>query len=98
MHDPSSLLAKVLKGPYFKNSDIMSADIGNNPSFLWRLLLWGRDLLAKGLCWKVGDDCNIYAFSDSWILSLPNFKCFPKPRESQMMNVSNFIHHVGCWN
>lgn len=46
IHDPNSLMAKVLKGWYFKHSDIMKADLGNNPSFVWRSLLWGRDLPA----------------------------------------------------
>lgn len=76
----------------------MKAEVGINPSYIWRSLVWGRDLLAKGLCWRVGNGQNIYAFSDSWILSLPQFKCLRKPLDSQMMSVSNFILPSGYWN
>lgn len=51
---PNSLIARILKARYFKNSDIMLAKTGSNPSYIWRSLLWSRDLLKKGLCWKVG--------------------------------------------
>lgn len=52
IQDTKSLMAKVLKSRYFKNSHIMKAEVGNNPYFIWRSLLWGRDLLAKRLCLK----------------------------------------------
>lgn len=45
VQNPTSLAAKVLKGRYFRHGDIMNAGIGNNPSFIWRSLIWSRKLL-----------------------------------------------------
>lgn len=44
---PNALMAKVIKARYFKHSDIMAADLGTNPSFVWRSLLWGCGLINK---------------------------------------------------
>lgn len=68
---PNSLLARVLKSKYFKNSDIMQAVLGANPSYVWRSILWSRDLIRGGLCWRVGNGQHIQALTDPWITSIP---------------------------
>lgn len=41
---------------------------------------------------------NIFAFTDSWISSVPKYKCLHKPLDLQKMSVSNFIFPSGNWN
>lgn len=65
--NPNSLVTKIFKARYFKHSDIMEASIGSNPSFIWRSLCWGRNVLNNGLLWKVGTRANIRARKDAWI-------------------------------
>lgn len=48
--DQNYLVARVLKGKYFKNSSFRA---GWRPSFVWRSILWGRDLLCKGIRWRL---------------------------------------------
>lgn len=43
------LVIRVFKAKYFKNLDIMDASMGVNPSYIWRSLLWSRDILQKGI-------------------------------------------------
>uniref|UniRef100_A0A803PZ76 Reverse transcriptase domain-containing protein n=1 Tax=Cannabis sativa TaxID=3483 RepID=A0A803PZ76_CANSA len=54
MQNPTSLLGRILKARYFPHSSILEAVLGHSPSFSWRSILWGRDLMASGLIWKVG--------------------------------------------
>lgn len=49
IHNPASLVAKVLKDRYFPNHSFLQAQMGNNPSYIWRSFLWGRELLSLGL-------------------------------------------------
>lgn len=47
LNNESSLVFKVLKTPYFSTCSILHAELGNNPSFIWRSLLASQDLIRK---------------------------------------------------
>ena len=49
---PQSLFYRVFKARYFPSCNILEASLGSNPSFLWRSLLLGRDVVKKGLQWN----------------------------------------------
>ncbi|KFK27798.1 hypothetical protein AALP_AA8G430800 [Arabis alpina] len=69
--NPSSLVAQLLKGRYFPATNIMEAGNGSKPSYIWRSLLDGRELVKKGLRCLVGDGANIRAFQDNWLDTHP---------------------------
>ncbi|XP_073051686.1 uncharacterized mitochondrial protein AtMg00310-like [Primulina eburnea] len=62
-----SMVVRVLKARYFKHQDIMKATIESNPSFIWRSLLWSRQLIEKGLSWRVGNGQKIQTFRPSLV-------------------------------
>lgn len=96
---PDSFVARVLKGKYFANSNVLQASVGNKPSFVWRSLMWGRDLLCKGLRLRIGSGLLTSVFDDPWI---PSDFCFRtitlKPIFGGDMKVHEFIGADGCWN
>jgi hypothetical protein len=65
--NPESLCARVLKARYFKDSDILQASCPKGGSYTWRSIIHGRDLLKKGLIWRIGDGKSVDVWSDSWI-------------------------------
>lgn len=55
LNEPDSLLAKVYKGRYYSAKDFIDCGKGFRPSYVWRSILYGRDLLKRGLIMSVGD-------------------------------------------
>ncbi|XP_062079742.1 uncharacterized protein LOC133784393 [Humulus lupulus] len=49
----NSLLTRLLRAKYFANSGFLEAKKGHAPSYTWKSLLWGRDLLKMRLIWKI---------------------------------------------
>ena len=47
--DNHSLFYRVYKTLYFPNSSFMMAELGNNPSFMWRSLLSAREVIKEGI-------------------------------------------------
>ncbi|XP_074351958.1 uncharacterized protein LOC141691114 [Apium graveolens] len=46
--NPNSLVSRVYKAKYFATSNILNANLGHNPSFIWRSLLEAKNLLSTG--------------------------------------------------
>ncbi|KAM6576935.1 hypothetical protein CsatB_028772 [Cannabis sativa] len=94
---PDSLLSRLLKHRYFSNSTFLDANIGHSPSLTWQSISWGKELLVKGLRYKVGNGNHIDSKLDPWI---PGFNEF-KPVSylgSNSLPVSSFITEERVWN
>ena len=64
---PDSLFSQFMKNKYFANSDFLSASLSSRPSYVWRSILHGRDLLTKGLYKLVGNGLSLHVWTDPWI-------------------------------
>lgn len=64
---PESLLQKLLKSRYYPDGDFLSASVGVRPSFGWRSLLHGRELLVRGLQKRIGNGDSTFVWSDRWL-------------------------------
>ena len=51
----------------------MEAELGHNPSYVWRSLLAARDIIRAGSQWKVGDGRGIKVAVDKWLSHKPVF-------------------------
>lgn len=62
-----SLMAKVLQGKYYEYQDIVKASLGLKPSYAWRSILHGMDLLVRGLKHSVGNGESIHVWLEPWL-------------------------------
>lgn len=69
LHQPDCLLSRFLKSRYFNNGEFLLAPMGDRPSYAWRSLMYGRELLQKGLRYRVGNGENTRVWLDKWIES-----------------------------
>lgn len=68
---PTSLMARVLKGKYFPNTNVLNARSKKKGSFIWNSLLHGQGLLKKGLRFFIGNGKSVGLWSDSWLPTTP---------------------------
>lgn len=67
INQPDSLMARFIKSRYYPYSDFLKAVVGTRPSFAWRGIVFGRELLESGLKWQVGDGQNKRVWIDKWV-------------------------------
>lgn len=89
-----SLIARILKARYFPTWDFLTIGLGSSPSYAWRSILFGCQLLMQGIRWRVGNGRSIRAFHDPWIPSHDTFTpitplCFLH----KQVHVESFIHN-----
>lgn len=97
---PNSVVARVLKAKYFPNTSFMEASSPSGMSYSWRSIITGREVLAKGLRYQIGDGRCVSIWNDPWIPLPHSFKPFSLPLEgTEMWNVEDIIDPESrTWN
>ena len=80
IHNTHSLFYRVYKSRYFPTCSFMEAELGNNPSYVWRSLLVAREVIREGSMWKVGDGSSIQVSKHKWLPNRPVFLGTPRPQ------------------
>ena len=68
LNEPQSLLAQVYRGRYYANKDFLECGKGYIPSYAWRSIMFGRELLTKGLIKSIGNGRSTSIWSENWIM------------------------------
>ncbi|KAL5565174.1 hypothetical protein UlMin_028338 [Ulmus minor] len=76
---PDSLLGKVLKACYFPRVSFLEAKLGKCPSYTWRSIWWGWEIIKLGSQWRVGSGEMIRVVEDRWIPKSNSFKIWDPP-------------------
>lgn len=95
---PNSLVSKVLRARYYKNSDFLHASLGSNPSFVWRSILWDRQVIKAGIRWRIGNGQSILMYKDNWLPRPNTFKPMSPPRMLIHTVVADLIKARNQWD
>lgn len=68
LNNPTCLFSLFFKSRYFSDSNILQAITGSRPSFAWKSILHGRQLLQKGLRLCIGDGVSTSVWTGQWLL------------------------------
>lgn len=66
---PNTLVARIFKEKYSPQTSFSKANLGNNPSYIWRSLWKARDVLTLRCRWRFGDGSKIHVMSEPWLRS-----------------------------
>jgi hypothetical protein len=67
IQQPGSLLSRIMCEKYYPNSSFMHALLGHNPSYAWRSFVASKDILKKGLQWRIGNGISTKIWGDQWL-------------------------------
>uniref|UniRef100_A0A803PEX7 RNase H type-1 domain-containing protein n=1 Tax=Cannabis sativa TaxID=3483 RepID=A0A803PEX7_CANSA len=95
--EPDCLLSRVLKALYFPNETFFEANLGHFGSSVWKGILWGRDLLAKGYRWCVGNGAKIRVNEDPWLPRQIPFHLRTKVPIPKDVTLNSLITANGDW-
>ena len=80
LSNPDSLCAKVFKARYYPNSDVLNSKLGCSPSYTWRNIFKGLEVIWKGTRWRVGNGRLIHIWEDKWLPSPTTYKVISPPK------------------
>ena len=65
--NPNSLVYRLFKAKYLPKGNFFDAQLGPNPSFIWRSILVGKDLLKSGCVVRNGSGDNTGIWDSPWL-------------------------------
>ncbi|CAA7042886.1 unnamed protein product [Microthlaspi erraticum] len=71
LQKPECLMARVIRGRYYSDGNILTARVKKKSSFIWKSILQGRDLMKKGMRFVIGDGSIVSAWIDPWLPTHP---------------------------
>ncbi|XP_041020424.1 uncharacterized mitochondrial protein AtMg00310-like [Juglans microcarpa x Juglans regia] len=100
LQDPLSLVGRVYRSKYFRETNILDAKLGASPSLIWMSVWLATDRLKEGLRWRVGNGKKINVWGQKW-LPKPTTYCVQSSgvslrREAKVSNL--MIEELNIWN
>ncbi|KAL5568114.1 hypothetical protein UlMin_024689 [Ulmus minor] len=90
--------SRVLQGFYFTNSTFLQVRKTSSAFFVWRSILWGRELLMQGSHWKIGSGNDTYIYHDRWLPRDGSFRISSPRVLGELSKVSLLKTATGQWN
>ena len=82
--NPNSLVAQIYKARYYQRGDVFQAKLGFSPSYTWRSIFNGLEVVKRGTRWRVGNGERILIWEDKWLPTPTTYKVI-SPSKSLMI-------------
>nr|GMD35700.1 uncharacterized protein LOC109176397 [Ipomoea batatas] len=70
--NPLSTVSLLFKARYFTRGDLLTPNIGVNPSYGWRSILAGQQILRQGCYKRIGDGRATNVWDQPWLPEVTN--------------------------
>ena len=67
LNEENPLLTKLVKARYFPRTDFLNAEIGANPSYMWRSIMSAKDAIKVGCRRRIGDGEATKVWKIPWL-------------------------------
>ena len=92
MNNKDSLLFKVFSSKYFPNGNILEVQIPSKCSYAWRSILQSRDVIHKGVVWRVGDGRKIDIWGHSWLPNVGQSRVISPRNDARVEKVCDLFY------
>ena len=69
INNPDSLCYQVFKARFFPECSILEAEDSKVGSYAWKTILSARDVIRKGMVWRIGNGESVRIKQDKWLPS-----------------------------
>ena len=69
INNPNSLCYQVFKARFFPECSILEAEDSKVGSYAWKTILSARDVIRKGMVWRIGNGESVRIKQDKWLPS-----------------------------
>ena len=100
LKNPESLCHRVFKARFFPNCSILEAPNSTSGSYAWKSILSARNVVRKGVVWRIGDGRTVCIKEDKWLPDqVYNSVTLPLPSIPPDAKVSLLIDEASrSWN
>lgn len=92
LNESNPLVSAILKAKYYPKSNFLEAEVGNNPSYVWRSIMAAMDVVKAGTRRKIGNGEATKVWDDSWLPDKENgFVTTVMPDQLQGITVASFM-------
>jgi hypothetical protein len=100
IQNSEGLATNILKEKYYLQGSFLEANLGRQPSYVWRSIWNAKRLLGEGLVWRIGNGKKVSIWSDKWApTSTGGYIQSPIKILDQEAQVSELLDiDTNCWN
>ena len=92
--NPNSLVARVYRAKYYAHGDVLNASLGSRPSYAWRTIMQGLEVVRGDSRWRVGNGKLIHIWNDKWLPTPTTYRVVSPPCDmNDFLMVSALIDH-----
>ena len=92
INNPDSLCHRVFKARFFPDCSILEARDSIVGSYVWKSIISARDVIRRGMVWRVGTGERMRIKEDRWLLDKANgFVISPLSQVAAEARVSSLI-------
>ena len=99
INNPNSLCHRVFKARFFSDCLILDAKDSTIGSYAWKSILGARDVICRGMVWRIGNGQDVKIKEDRWLPIKSNRTAIspltsvqPKTKVCSLIN-----HELGMW-
>ncbi|KAL8134495.1 hypothetical protein AgCh_009499 [Apium graveolens] len=95
INNDNPLMTSCMKAKYYPNGDFLNAELGSNPSYMWRNILAAQDLLRQGCRRRIGDGGQTEIWKIPWLpCELNGFVTTEMPAQFEGRKVCSLMQGV----